>query len=77
MTETPEPYEIRLIARLDVRPGDVVVVTIPNSIEAGEAGMIRDQIRSMIPGAKVIMLAGGAGIAVLAPSQVDPAKVPS
>lgn len=71
-----EPYEVRLIARLDVKPGDVVVVTVPQPVDDDTARYMAAQLRTVLPErVAVVILDKGMDVAVLAPSQVDPAKV--
>ncbi len=63
-----DPYEVRLIARLDVKPGDVVVLTCPHRIADTQKTAIETRFRAVMPDTvRVVLLDQGMGLAVISP----------
>lgn len=64
------------VARLEVRPGDVVVVTMRERLTAQQRAVLRSEVASVVPdGARVLVLDDGMGLAVLAPHHIPPGAV--
>lgn len=62
------------VARLALRPGDVVVITTREQLPPARAAALVGRVKAACPGHRVVLLED-AGIAVLAPDQVDADKL--
>ena len=49
------PIEIRDIARLNINPGEVLVVTLPNATPTEDQQQVRAKIEKELPGVKMII----------------------
>jgi len=59
------------IQRLELRPGDILVVRFQRYLPAALIGKIKDQLKSVLPPEqKCIILEGGADICVITREQV-------
>lgn len=68
--EDAGPEDARLLteaARLEIRPGDTLVVNVPGLLDNQEASRLKEQIEKCFPGQRVLVLAGGMSIGVLGP----------
>lgn len=62
------------VARIDLRPGDVLVVKAKHPITGEQARWIRDNVRAMAGDYRVLVLDGDLDLAVMtAPSSTDEA----
>jgi hypothetical protein len=71
MTKPRKAREIRYLGdvrRLVLRPGDVVVLLVPGSIEPESAKRLSETMRANLPGHKVLVLADGLKIGVMGPA---------
>jgi hypothetical protein len=64
MRPVPPDLEFR-IARLDLRDGDILVLKVPGYIPRSHHDSVRDQVMKATNGHKVLVLDGGADLAVL------------
>jgi hypothetical protein len=61
-----QQFEIESIKRLDARPGDVLLVTLPEKVvSTATADQISRQFRAQLPGVKVLILAAGMSVEVV------------
>lgn len=73
-----DPDELRMVARLEVHPGDVVVLTSPRKVAPEERELLLAGARAELPaGVRVLLLEEGVGVAILAPSQLREPPLPS
>lgn len=78
---TPAPASVAAalavdVARLEVRPGDCVVVTMRESLTPKQRAALRAEVSQVVPnGARILVLDGGMGLAVLAPHQIPAGQV--
>lgn len=54
-----EPIEIESIQRLDVKPGDTLVVTLPDTVTRQDFEHISDVLRSKLPEAVKLLIVNG------------------
>ena len=74
----PNQYETHLIARLEVKQGDVVVLTVPRSMDDRRRSRACDNLAARLPlGVRIVVLSEDMSISVLDSSQVDEAKYDS
>lgn len=58
--------EVESIARLDVKPGETLVVKIPESLTAQQVGVVAEAVRDQLPdGVKVLVLGGSVELEVI------------
>ncbi len=60
-----EPITIEDVKRLDVHPGDVLLVTLPHAMNAQMADAARAQFAAALPGVKVILKAPDIAVEVV------------
>lgn len=59
--------EIESIRRIEVRPGDKVVVRVPGSISNESAHRIRDYVAKALGCSEVLVLGDGMNLEILSP----------
>lgn len=62
------------VRRLDVMPGDTIVLTAPNHLSREAAEHIRDYVRECFPDARCMVISGGMSITVVGADELTPAK---
>lgn len=62
-----QTIEVESIARLDVRPGEVLVVTVPEDFDAADAEHVTRALRERLPdGVNVLIVKAGITFQVVA-----------
>lgn len=54
----PEPFEIEDVKRLNVAPGDVLLVTVPQHTTMEQAAYIKNAFETQLPVRVVVMSSG-------------------
>lgn len=78
---TPAPASVAAalavdVARLEVKPGDCVVVTMRERLTVQQRAALRAEVSQVVPnGARILVLDGGMGLAVLAPHEIKADQV--
>ncbi len=52
----------------DIRPGDTIVICVPQEISKQQASVIRANAEEQFPGFKVVVLTGGVTLGVMRPA---------
>lgn len=65
----PEPFEIEDIKRLDVKPGDVLLVTVPPETSQETADHIRNRFETTLP-VRAIIRTSDVQVEVVGPERV-------
>lgn len=55
-----------VVKRLDFKPGDIAVLTVPNHLAVADAARVRKQLEDALPGCKVLILDGGVQLTIVA-----------
>lgn len=58
--------EIEKVERLDVKPGEVLLVTVPDHTTASAAERVKVRLEEHLPGVKVIIKTANVGVEVVA-----------
>ncbi|SDT69500.1 hypothetical protein [Jiangella sp. DSM 45060] len=62
-----QTIEVESIARLDVRPGESLIVTVPNDFDAADADHVHRALRERLPaGVNVVIVQAGITFQVVA-----------
>lgn len=65
------------ISRLDLRPGDILVIRCKQHVRLETVDLIREQLRDVIGAHKVMILDGGADLAILTAAEIEKRSTPS
>lgn len=72
MTGEPEIRYLGELQRLELKPGDVFVLSVPRELSNEEARIIRKQWDDNMPGVKLIVLSEGMTLGVVSADNVQP-----
>jgi len=56
------------VSLLQLKPGDVLLITHPQHLTAERGASIREQVNEFFPGVRVLVLSGGVGVSAVRPA---------
>jgi hypothetical protein len=65
------------IARLELKPGDILVLKAPGFLPATAQARIKSDLERICPGVKCMVLEGGMELAVLTREEIEQRSAPS
>jgi hypothetical protein len=61
----PRTIEVEQVERLDIRPGEVLLVTVPDHTSAEVAERIRERFERRLPDVKILIKTAGITVKVI------------
>lgn len=63
-----QTIELESISRLDIKPGEILAVTLPAGWTAADAQRVHEQMTTVLPDVKIVVVSHGIDLQVLCPS---------